>query len=788
MLKSYLRSALRHLTRSKGSAAINIIGLATGMAITLLIGLWIADEFSFDHYSPGHARIAQVMMNDMLDGKQVTDDYVMMPLGPALRNEYSNLFSKTALVCGHNHRVIAFGNTQLSAETIYAQYQLAEMFGFRMLRGSANSASDPSTALIARSLAVSLFGKTDPIGKAIKVNNKVDLRIGGVYEDLPANTTFGTIKAILPWYNQDNNYHNSVTGWSNTNGHLYVELAPGITTAQATTRIRNLPAAHTKDTKQEALIYPIDRLHLYGEFTDGKPSGGRIRFVRLFALIGAFVLLLACINFMNLSTARSERQAKEVGIRKTIGSLRRQLIAQFYCESILVALISLLLALLLAELALPFFNSLSAKDIHMPWGDGWFWTALLAFTFFTGLIAGSYPALYLSHFQPVQVLKSSFRPGRSASLPRRILVVLQFTVSLTLIIGTIVVFRQVSFVKDRPAGYNRDGLITVAMNTPELRQSFEPLRTQLLSSGWVAGVAASSMDVNDFDNNTNVSWRGKRSDMGGFLFHPVNVTQDFGATIGWTILQGRDFSRNFSTDSGSAILNEAAVALIGIKNIIGETITVGETNFHVIGVVKDMVSNSPYDRVDPVAFLGGQGYDPTVMAIRIRPGAPVHAALAGMEPIFRQFNPGSPFLYHFTDEVYSAKFAAEERIGSLASVFATLAILISCLGLFGLASFVAEQRTKEIGVRKVLGASAINLWGLLAKDFLKLTALSILIAVPLAYYAMYNWLQGYTYRAALSWWIFAAAGAGILLITLATVSTQSIKAALMNPIKSLRSE
>jgi putative ABC transport system permease protein len=786
MFRNYLTLAWRHVRRSKSTAAINIFGLATGMAMTLLIGLWIADEFSFDHYSPDHARVAQAMINSPFEGQIATDDYVCMPLGQAFREQYSDLFSKVSLVCNHGNRIFAFGNTHLSAESLYAQYQLAEIFGFHILKGSINSANDPSTAFIAQSLATGLFGSADPIGQIIKVDNKIDLTVGAVYADLPGNSTFQTVKAILPWYNKANSYHNSETGWDNSNGHLYVQLASGVTAGQASRRIRDLVSSHNSGAKQETFVYPMDRVHLYGEFVDGRPSGGRIRFVELFGLIGAFVLLLACINFMNLSTARSERQAKEVGIRKTIGSLRRQIITQFLVESILISFIALAFALVFAEATLPFFNALAAKNIRLPWTNAWFAVALIGFTVFTGVLAGSYPAFYLSHFRPVQVLTRRFRAGRYPALARQALVVLQFTVSLTLIIGTIVVYRQIQFTKDRPVGYNRDGLITVDMNTPELSNNYDALSADLTNSGWVQNVAASSMDINDFDNNTVPSWRGKRSDMPAFRFHPVAVTREFGATIGWTILRGRDFSRQFGADSNAVILNEAAVALIGIKNIIGETISFNGHDFHVIGVAKDMISNSPYDRIDPTAFLGS-GYH-NVITLRIRPGAPVHTALASIEPIFKRHNPSSPFLYHFVDDVYSAKFEAEERVGNLATVFATLAICISCLGLFGLAAFMAEQRIKEIGVRKVLGAGVVALWALLSKDFLKLTVLSILLAVPLAWYGMNQWLRGYQYRATLSVWIFVAAGIGIIGITLLTVSYQSLRAALMNPVRSLRSE
>jgi ABC-type antimicrobial peptide transport system permease subunit len=727
------------------------------------------------------------MVTQSAQGQSYTFSTVSMAMGQAFRRQYADLFTRTALTSGSNKHLFSYGDKILSASALWAQQELPVMFGFRILQGSVASAKDPSTALISQSLATALFGKDDPIGKTIKADNEIELRVGGVYEDLPLNTSLNGIEVLMPWYNKANNYYNSNTDWNDHNGSLYVELAPGVTAAQATQRIHLLPTPLFKSWREEALVYPLDKAYLYDEFTNGQPSGsGHIRFVWLFGTIGGFVLLLACINFMNLSTARSEKRAKEVGIRKTIGSLKGQLIAQFLSESVLVALIAFFLAVLLVEMTLPFFNQLAAKKMQLPWNNVLFWLIILAFALFTGVLAGSYPAFYLSRFRPVQVLKSSFKAGRYASLPRRVLVVLQFTVSLTLIIGTVIVFRQIMYTKDRPVGYSREGLFTVAMNTPEIWKHYEALRTELVGSGLVANVAASDMTLTGFNNGNALEWRGKRPDQNDIMFHDVNVTPDYGSTIGWSMLRGRDFSRDYATDSSAMILNAAAAEKIGIKDPVGETMKFFEKNYTVIGVSANMVNNSPYDTVEPAIFLGGRSTGQII--VHIKPGLSAHTALAGIEPIFKKYNPASPFLYQFVDEEYTAKFAGEERIGNLAAVFTGLAIFISCLGLFGLASFVAEQRTREIGVRKVLGAGLLSLWALMSKEFLGLVALSLLIAIPLSRWAMGKWLQNYNYRAPMPWWIFAAAGAGILLITLATVSYQSLKAATMNPTKSLRSE
>jgi len=785
MLKNYLLIAWRNLTKNKAYSIINIVGLGAGMAIALLIGLWITDEVNFDHYATDHSRLAQGMVIQYGNGQIYNGTVVATPMGQALRDKYAGFFKRTALTHGAGNCLCSIGDKRLRAATIYAQQDLPSMWSFHLVRGSVDALKDPSTMMISQSLSTALFGTSDPLGKISRVDD-IEFRIGAVYEDLPVNTSFYGVKAVLPWYNPANSYYIQNTDWGDHNANLYVELAPNVTAAQASANIRTLCTPFIKDWKEELMVYPIDRAHLYDQFKNGLPSGGRITFVWLFGIIGIFVLLLACINFMNLSTARSEKRAREVGIRKTIGSLRPQLVWQFLIESVLVAVIAFLLSLVLVSASLPFFNDLSDKQMRLPFDSPLFWCAAVAFTVLTGLIAGSYPAFYLSRFRPVQVLKGAFRTGRYASLPRKFLVVLQFTVSLTLIIGTVVVYRQILFARERPAGYSRDGLLTIDINTNDLARHYDAVRSELMASGLVANVAASSMKIDDFQNNNSVDWRGKRPDQGSVFFFNVNVTRDFGQTVGWKMVQGRDFSREYATDSNAMLLNETGAKITGIKNVVGETMSIFGKKYTVIGVVKDMVNLSPYDTTRPAVFLG-DGYT-SVITMRLRPGEPAHQAIAGIETIFKKYNPSSPFAYQFTDDDYGRRFEAEQRIGNLASVFAGLAIFISCLGLFGLAAFMAEQRTKEIGIRKVLGAGLFTLWGLLSKDFLKLVALSLIIAIPLAWIGMSQWLQNYAYRTGIPWWIFAAAGAGMLLITLITVSFQSLRAAMMNPTKSLRAE
>jgi len=594
---------------------------------------------------------------------------------------------------------------------------------------------------------------------------------------------------MMPWerFIQEADWvRNAQTQWQNHMCQLYVQLPENASLSSTSAKIKSVPTPHIQPSKEELLLHPMANWHLYGDFVNGKAAGGRIKTVWLIGIIGIFVLLLACINFMNLSTARSEKRSREVGIRKTVGSMRGQLITQFLLESVLLAMLSLLFAFLLVDLSLPFFNQLSDKQIEMPWGNLYFWTMVLGFTVFTGLIAGSYPAFYLSGFNPVKVLKGTFKAGPGASLPRKVLVVTQFAVSVTLIIGTTIIYRQIQHAVNRPVGYSRDGLLTVNMNTPDFQGHYDAIRNDLLETGAVADMAEANSAPTQVWSNNIVEWKGKDPAM---VVSPgtIAVTHDYGNTVGWTIKEGRDFSRNFPADTFSFILNEAAVKMTGFKNPVGQTISwLGEEHV-IVGVVKDMVMQSPYYPVRPTIFHLNPDWV-NLIIFRIKPTLPMREALAKIEPVFKKYNPGSPFVYRFTDEEYAKKFSDEKRIGNLAAVFASLAIFISCLGLFGLASFLAEQRTKEIGIRKVLGASVFNLWKLLSKDFVQLVLVSFAIAIPTSWLFLHNWLEQFDYRTTIPWWIFPATALGVLFITLLTVAYQAISAALTNPVKSLKSE
>ncbi len=790
MFKNHFLVGLRNLRKSPGYSAINILGLAVGLAVTILIGMWIWDEISFDRSHEKYERLAQVMTTQVFNGEKGTGRAVSQPLVKALQSGYTSDFKQVVITSWNFGHIIAVGEKKLSTQGMWTQAPFPHMLSLKMIRGDAGSLKDPSSILMTESLARSLFGSTDVLGQTVRLDNRMEFKVSGVFRDLPTNSSFYEAKIFLPWdtYVQSENWiKEGADQWGNHSWQAFAEMQDGVDMAAVTKKIRYIPRDHVKEGEEEILLHPMEKWHLYSEFKEGRVVGGRIQFVWLFGIIGLFVLLLACINFMNLSTARSEKRAREVGVRKAIGSMRRQLIYQFLTESVVVALCAFILSIGLVLLALPQFNHIARKTMSLPWGQPVFWLTALLVTLITGFVAGSYPAFYLSGFQPVKVLKGSFRVGKLAAIPRKVLVVLQFTVSVTLIIGTIIVFRQIQYAKNRPVGYSREGLFTVMIQTPELGAHYNALRDDLLKTGVVADMAfSSSPSTGIWSNQIGFEWKGKDPNSVP-LFGIVACTHDYGHTHQWKILEGRDFSREFLTDSGNLVLNEAAVKLTGLKNVVGETIKWNDKERKVVGVVKDMVMESPYEPVKPTIFFLDYGWA-SVVTVRVKPEVSMRDALAAVEPVFKKHDPASPFKYEFTDEAYATKFSDEQRIGNLASFFAILAVFISCLGLFGLASFMAEQRTKEIGVRKVLGASVFDLWQTMSADFLKLVLISCLIAVPVAWYFLHGWLQQYQYRTPISYWIFGAATLGAVTVSILTVSFHSIKAALANPVNSLRSE
>ena len=795
MIKNYLKIAWRNLTRSRAHTFINITGLSVGMAVAMLIGLWIWDELSYDKYFKSYDRIVQVMQHQTFNGNVGTQSDIPMPLGYKLRDDYKNDFKYVVLSTWTYAHILSFGDKKLTQQGNYMQAEAPDLFTLKMIKGTRSGLKDPSSIILSASLAKALFGDTDPMLQPLKIDNKWNVKVTGVYEDLPHNSSLAEIAFIAPWdLYMTTHQKTNITKWGNNSWQLFAQLSPNADINKVSARIKDLKLnAFTAEGnklglsfKPTVFLHPISKWHLYSEFKNGINTGGAIQFVWMFGIIGVFVLLLACINFMNLSTARSEKRAKEVGIRKTVGSLRSQLIGQFLIESVLISAFAFLFSILLVLLILPWFNQVANKTMQILWANPMFWILGLGFSLVTGLIAGSYPAFYLSSFKPVKVLKGTFKAGKLASLPRKVLVVVQFAVSVTLIIGTIIVFRQVQFTKNRPIGYDRTGLIQVEMKTDAIHQHFAAVRNDLLQSGAIVEMAESDSPLTGvYSNNSGLTWRDKDPNLQDD-FGTVPVSHEFGKTAGWKLTDGRDFSRDILTDSSGIVLNEAAVKFMNFKHPVGETIK-WYKDFKVIGVVKDMVMSSPYEPVKPTIFYITP-YAPGIVDIRLNTGKSASEALRKIETVFKQYDPASPFDYKFTDEEYAKKFANEERVGKLAGFFTLLAIFISCMGLFGMASFMAEQRTKEIGVRKVLGASVFGLWRLMSIDFVVLVSISLLIAIPTAYYFMQGWIKDYKYHAELSWWIFGATAIGSITITLLTVSYQSIKAALMNPVKSLRSE
>jgi putative ABC transport system permease protein len=828
MIRNYFKIAWRNLIKNKGYSLINISGLAIGMGIVLLIGLWIGDEITYNKSFGNYDRLVKVEQNSTHGGNILTYTSVPIPLSDELRTKYGADFKQVVMTSFNDTHTLAFGDKLLNKSGMFAQPEIVDLLTLKMIRGSRAALNDPSSLLISQSLATAIFGQEDPINKSLKLDNKRGLKVAGVFEDFPYNSEFRETGFLAPWayYEADQpSVKTAGSQWFNNGFQIYAQLQDQTDINTLGAKIKGALKGHDRKDKPEVVLYPMSRWHLYDEFKNGINTGGAIQFVWMFGIIGAFVLLLACINFMNLSTARSEKRAKEVGIRKAVGSLRNQLVLQFLGESVLIAFLSFVVAILLARLSLPWFNQLADKQMIMPWGNAWFWIPAIGFTVFTGLVSGSYPAFYLSSFSTVKVLKgnrgdrrlrtrkergtmlrrSSHKVGRFARsssafgwldparwAPRKILIVLQFSVSISLIIGTIIVFQQIAYVKSRPIGYARTGLLTVNNNTTDLQLHYNAVRDELIRSGVAANAAQSSSPTTGVNlTKSGFSWTGKDPNLVP-NFVVMYVTHDFGKTVGWQTVDGRDFSRDFASDSTGMILNESAAKYMGLSHPVGETVKyltgkIPNQDYRVVGVVKDIVMESPFTPVRPTIFMIDYP-NASVLTVKVNPALSVSQALPQMAAILSKYSPGSPFDYTFTDIDYAKKFAMEERVGNLATFFAVFAIFISCLGLSGLASFLAEQRTKEIGVRKILGASVLQLWGLLSTEFLKLVFVSFLIALPLSYYGMHNWLLQYDYRVAISAWVFVITILLALCITLLTVSVQSIRAAVANPVKSLRSE
>jgi len=794
MLKNYFKIAWRNLVNSKGYSLINIGGLAVGMAVAMMIGFWVYNELTFDRYHKNYDRIAQVMQHANFNGKiesQVSNPALM---GPELRAKHGSDFKYVVQSSWEGDHLLSVGNKHITKHGIFFDPEAPEMLSLKMLKGTRAGLKDPYSIMLSASASRAIFGDEDPLNKMIKLDRTDNVKVTGVYEDLPDNTTFRGLEVMMPWalwlsqnpWAKDMRYP-----WGSNFSQTFVQIADNADMEKVSAKIKNVKLNNVDKEEKKyqwaVFLHPMRKWNLYNEFRSGVNTGGSIQYVRLFGIIGIFVLLLACINFMNLATARSEKRAREVGIRKAIGSLRWQLIKQFFAESYVVVFLAFIFALGLVFALLPLFNDVAGKKIVIPWGNPFFWLFCLLFIFITGLLAGSYPALYLSSFQPLKVLKGTFRVGKFASLPRQVLVVAQFTVSVMLIIGTIIIYQQIQYAKNRPIGYTRNGLINMNME-PEIRKHFDAIRNELISAGAIEEMSPTNSTMTQvWNTNGGFNWEGKDPDL-AVDFPNNRVSYEFGKTVQWKVKRGRDFSREFASDSSAFVINDAAAKFLGFKEPIGKILYWNDEPVTIIGVVGDIMQESPFYPVRPTLYHIGKMDGMYNLIIRLSPGKSSGESLSIIERVWKKYMPEVPFAYTFVDEEFGNKFTAEERIGKLASYFAVLAIFISCLGLFGMASFVAEQRTKEIGIRKVLGASVLKLWQLLSKEFVFLVIISCVVAAPIAWHYLDSWLMNYDYRIVIGWQVFVLATVGALIITILTVSFQAIKAALSNPVKSLRNE
>lgn len=786
MVKNFFLITWRNLKRNKSFSFINITGLAIGMAAATLILLWIQHEVSYDNFHENKNRLYQAWNRYTTDGQTGCWNNTPIPMATAIMQDYPEV-EKTARVQFLPPVKIDFGEKKFYGRGRIVDSSFLEMFTFPVINGNAATAlNDPSSIVLAEKLAKTIFGNDDPVGKVLTLDNTDIFKVSAVVKSPPTNSQF-EFEFLVPWaYMRMKGWDDPY--WGNNRLATYVLLKQGASLSSIESKIKTLRKNYDNDDPNiETFLYPMSRWHLYGSFENGKESGGRIEIVRLFGIIAAFILLIACINFMNLSTARSEKRAKEVGIRKVVGAQKKSLVAQFLGESVMIAVIAGTFALFIVQLALPAFNKLVDKKLFIDFENPLFWLAGLAFILITGILAGSYPSVYLSSFKPVSVLKGSLKTVNALVTPRKVLVIVQFTFAIILIIATIIVRQQIQNAQDRQTGYAKDNLV-YHFTEGESAKNYMLIKNELLSSGTALSVTMTSSPVTEGWSNTwGLEWKGK-DPKDKTIINRFCADDEVAKTLGLQIVAGRDFDlKNFPTDSSAALLNESAVKHMGFKEPLGQIIKDNGQDWHVVGVIKDFIINSPYHPLEPMFIAGAKGWF-NVIHIKLNGKNPAEKNIASLKNIFKKYNPSYEVNYRFADEEYAKKFNDEKRTGTLASLFALLTIIISCLGLFGLSSYMAENRIKEIGVRKVLGASITSITALLSKDFLKLVWLSFAIAGPVSYWAMHSWLKNFPYRVNIHWWVFVIAGLAAVFIALVTVSFQAIKAAITNPVKSLRTE
>lgn len=788
MFRNYLKIALRSLTRNAVYSFINIGGLAIGLASGILILLWVADELSFDTFHENGKELSQVWINATYDGAVNSFNSVPYPTYPELKLVDSRI-KNTCVTNWGGSSLLAVGETRFKKNRLYVSEEFLEMFRFTLLQGNASSVlDDAQNIVLSESTARALFGDQEAVGQTIRVDNTFDAKVTGILKDIPANSSF-EFDCLLSHkiLEQEGWFKDEGSSWDNYSFQVYAELQPGVAKEDVEATIKDLLKKKGQvDIPREFFLHSLLDWRLYSNFENGKTSGGRVDYVKGFSVIAIFVLIIACINFMNLATARSERRAREVGVRKSVGSRRRDLVFQFLGESILITLIAFVIAIFLVELSLPLYNNLTEKKLLLDYAHPVFWLVSLGLVVLIGTISGSYPALFLSGFNAAKVLKGKVIEHRGGASPRKILVVVQFLVSMLLTISTLVITEQINYVKKRDLGYAQQNLLTIP-NTDEIGKNYQVIKQELINSGAVASVTKSSSPITEIYSNNFMDWPGKPKDQ-KVLFITIATEQDYTKTMGIKVLEGRDFIDD--RDTASVLVNKAAVDVMGLENIIGTKVGFwgNDNRATIVGVIDNVTMGSPYREASPM-FLTYIPSWSNAITVRLDATNDIPGALAKVETIFKKYNPAYPFEYSFVDEDFNKKFTTINLISRLSILFAGLAIVITGLGLFGLAAFLAEQRTKEIGIRKVMGASVTSLVSLISKEFSWLVIVAFVLAAPLTWWLMTDWfLSRYAYRIDFPWWTLIIGGFIALIFALAIVSMQALKAATANPVNSLRSE
>lgn len=755
------------------------------MASAILILMWVQNEYSYDGFHKNKENLYKAWNRYKGPGYESASDITASPLAKSLKEQYPEI-KNTARVYWDIDRLFSYGDKSIKATGNDVDKSFLTMFTFPLIKGNSNHALDHlNSIVITRKLAEKLFGRDNPIDKIVTVNQKQIYKVSGVLENLPPNSQFQfdylvNLSANEKYYSADS--------WTFNSYNTYVQLQPGVSIEQVSKKIKNLIVQHDTSNKAELFLHPIDKWHLYSRFENGKPVGGRIDTVRLLVIIAILVLFIACINFMNLSTAQSQKRAKEISVRKVIGATRKSLINQFLSESILITFISGCLSLVIAQLVTPAFNQLTGEQMFINYASPLFWLSFIGFILITGLLAGSYPAFVLSKFNPVKVLKGVFKTGKNPVNLRKVLVVSQFSIAIVLIISTIVIYRQIRFAQNRDTGYHINNLIEIPVEG-DIDKNYQLIKNDLLNKGAATSVCRTSLSVTvDGRQENGYSTDGVNKEQQKLNFSRFGTSGDFVKTLGITLIEGRDIDlNNYSSDSSACLLNETAAKSLGFKNPIGKTITNGNGKLHIVGVIKDFILNSPYVSISPMLVIASKKWSYNTV-IRLNSKAGIANSLKKAEDIFKKYNSDYPFNYQFVDQEYDKKFKDQKQAGIIAALFAGLTIFISCLGLFGLAAYMAENRLKEIGIRKVLGASVADITKMLTSEFVILVIIAIVIAIPVSYVYMQKWLQDFNYRISIGLPTFLLAGIIAITVAILTVAMQSVKAALANPAKSIRTE